>query len=186
MKNYLKTAIVLTLICAVAAILLAVVNSVTAPEIEKYEQSVVLNALNEVSCGYEVNDCTLVNDISGISGYYPLNDLGKTVGYIVDIKAIGYGGEMSLLASFDVNGTVMACKLVSGSETPGVGKKAENPDYMNKFIGTGTQVKPLPTSKKMLSEEDSAAVSGASITFTAISKSLYNASEFVKSLGGNL
>jgi len=45
MKEYLKTSIVLALICAVAAIVLAFLNGVTKPVIIEYENQKTLNAL---------------------------------------------------------------------------------------------------------------------------------------------
>lgn len=180
-RNYLKTALVLAAICAVAAIILAVMNNVTAPVIQNYENQKTLSALEEVSCSMEIGDRIEVGQ--DYVGYrYPLYTNGKVSGQILGLSSNGYGGELVIVASYDNNGVVMAVKLVSDSETPGVGKKAENAGYMDKFIGTGSSTVAVPTSKSMLSEADSMAVSGASITFTGISKALAYGSDFVKSL----
>ncbi len=53
---------------------------------------------------------------------------------------------------------------------------------MDKFIGTGTSTNPIPTTKSMLSEVDSAAVSGATMTFSGISSALKIGSDYIKSL----
>ena len=45
MKQYLKSVVALTLICAVTAVLLAVVNSVTAPIIAEQESAAANEAL---------------------------------------------------------------------------------------------------------------------------------------------
>lgn len=181
MTRYLRTAAVLAAICAVSAVILAVMNMVTAPAIADYENQKTLSALQEVSCSMEIGERTEV-DQDYVSYRYELTSNGKTSGYILGLASNGYGGEMTIVASYDLDGVVMGVKLVSDSETPGVGKKAENPDYMNKFIGTGTSDVPVPTSKSMLSEADSAAVSGASITFTGLSKALAYGSDYVRSL----
>ena len=180
-KYILKTALVLAAICAVAAVILASLNMVTKPKIDEYETQKVLSALEEVSCGMEIGEKRDVNQ-DYVEYLYPLSSGGKAAGYILGLTSIGYGGELTLVASYDLNGVVMAAKLVADEETPGVGKKAENEGYMDKFVGTGTDSTPVPTSKSMLSSEDSAAVSGASITFTGISKALAYGSGFVKSL----
>ncbi len=180
-KYIAKTALVLAAICAVAAIALAALNAVTEPKIEEYETQKVLSALEEVSCGMEIGERQDVNQ--GYVAYmHSLTSGGKQSGYILGLTSIGYGGELTLVASYDMDGVVMAAKLVADEETPGVGKKAENEGYMDKFVGTGTASAPVPTSKSMLSSTDSAAVSGASITFTGISKALAYGSDFVKSL----
>ncbi|MGH4037925.1 MAG: FMN-binding protein [Sphaerochaeta sp.] len=178
MKQYFKTASILAIICAVAALILASLNSVTAPVIVAYDKQQTINALNEVAHGYTLGD--KVTTDSEVSPYYiPLVDEDGTVkGNILELKSNGYGGEIKLVASFDEAGLVLEAKVVSNSETPGLGKKSENSWYMTKFIGKD----PIPTSKNQLSAEDNAAVSGASITFGAIAKALSEGGEYAKTL----
>lgn len=183
MKSYLKVAIVLAGICAVAAILLATVNQITEPVIKEYEEKVVFDALKDVSCSMDIGEEVSVQDNTYISSYYPLTKDNKKTGYILNLKSNGYGGEINIAASFDTQGKILAVKMISNSETPGVGKKSENEGYMDKFIGTGTD-RDIPTKKTMLSDSDLATVSGATITFTGISKSLESGSNFVKEMGG--
>lgn len=183
MKKYLKTALVLTLICAVAALLLALVNQVTEPVINEYEQSVVFDALKSVSCGYDISEINIVEGNESVTEYYELTEGGKTKGYLLSLKGKGYGGELTVVASFDTEGKVMAAKLASNGETPGVGKKAENEGYMDKFVGKGKDIE-IPTKKNMLTEKEAATVSGATMTFTGVSKALTAGSQFVKSFGG--
>ena len=179
--KYVKTALILAAICAVAAVVLSTLNLVTEPAIEKYEDQKVLTALESVSNGMDIGQMKAVDD-GYISYMYPLTKNGKTSGYILGLSSIGYGGELGIIASFDTDGLVMNAILVSDSETPGVGKKAEAKGYMDKFIGTGSDANPVPTSKSMLSDADAAAVSGATITFTGITKALKAGSAFVRSL----
>lgn len=182
MKKFIKTALILGLICAVSSVLLALLNKVTAPKIEEYEKSKVMSALESVSCGYQIGAQTIIIDNEFITDSYTLSDNGKKVGYILQLTSNGYGGKLILSAGYSLNGEILAVKLVSDSETPGVGKKAENEGYMDKFIGKGS-INPVPTSKDMLSESEALTVSGASITFGGISKALSAGSEYVKSLG---
>ena len=179
MKRYIKTAVVLALICAVAAILLAVVNNVTAPYIAKYEEEKETLALKEVANGFEIGEKSSFDD-TYVSYAYPLYSKGELCGYILGLNTRGYGGDIVLLAGYDLNGAVTAVTIVSDSETPGVGKKAHNEGYMDKFIGKGSDKDPLPTSKSTLSETDSVAISGATMTFSGISSALKAGSDFIK------
>lgn len=177
MKGYLKTASILAIICAVAALILSTLNSVTAPVIADYEAQQTINALNAVSHGYEMGE--QVTTDSDISPYYiPLEENGSLKGYIVELSGNGYGGLIRLVASFDTKGELLESKVVSNSETPGLGKKSESDTYMKMYIGHDQ----VPTTKNELSAEDSAAISGASITFGAIGKALFNGSAYVKTL----
>ena len=101
----------------------------------------------------------------------------------MSLKSMGYGGDLIILGNFKTNGEIIDAKLMEDAETPGLGKKAENAEYMNKFKGTGAD-KPVPVKKTMLESSDADAVTGATITFTGVSKALEYGSEFAKKLGG--
>jgi electron transport complex protein RnfG len=177
MKGYLKTASILAIICAVAALILSSLNGVTAPIIADYEEQQTINALDAVSHGYEMGEkYSLESDITPY--YIPLEEEGALKGYILELSGNGYGGLLRLVASYDTDGLLLESKVVSSSETPGLGKKSEKAWYMTKFIGQDK----IPSSKNELSEDDSAAISGASITFFAISKALINGSSYIKTL----
>lgn len=178
MKGYLKTAFVLAAICAVAAIMLGTLNKYTAPVIEAYEKQQVIDSLDAVNYGYEMGEKVFID--SEVSPYYiPLTENGELKGYILELSKNGYGGLITITASYDLNGLVLDAKVVRSSETPGLGKKSDNSWYMKKYIGKD----PIPTMKTQLSSEDVSAISGASITFIAIGKALLNGGEYIKTLG---
>ena len=182
MTRYLKTAIILFLISAICTALCAIVNEITAPLIAGNIESERIAALEDVAAGYSIGAETAVND-GTVNYYIPLSDGDSSAGYIVELLTSGYGGEMTVIASYRIDGSLMEAKLTTNSETPGLGKKAEESWYMEMFKGLGGDT-PLPLSKSDLSADDSAAVSGASITFGGISSALKNGSDYVKSLGG--
>ena len=92
---------------------------------------------------------------------------------------------MAVIASYSTDGTVLGAKLMSNSETPGLGKKAEEEWYMDMFEGKGGS-EPVPTAKSMLPADLSAQVSGATITFTGVSSAIAAGSEYVKGLEGSV
>lgn len=169
---------ILPIICAVSAILLAFVNSITAPKIKEYEEALTKKALQYVAGSYTIKDEVIVDDNNMVSYYYALEDSGKKVGYILGLKSSGYGGELTLVASYDLDGKIMNAKLLADSETPGVGKKAENDGYMDMFIGKDS----IPLKKDSLDSEYVSLVSGATLTFGGISRALNEGSIFVKGL----
>ena len=175
----LKPAIVLCLICAVASVVLAFVNKVTSPAIKAYEEKVVLQAFVDVAGDYELGDRADYDD-RFVNCSYQLVKNNKVSGYVLSLKSNGYGGEMNLVARYDLNGVVKAAKMVSNSETPGIGKRSENPEYMQIFCDKV----PVPTNKNMLDSSETVMVSGASMTFGGVSKALSYGSDFVKKLNG--
>ncbi|MBQ3648086.1 MAG: FMN-binding protein [Spirochaetia bacterium] len=182
MKNVIIIAVKLAVICLVAAFVLALVNGITAPQIAASKAQAELDALSVINKAGTIGE-KVEGDGAGVNYYFPVSDGGKVTNYIMSLKSVGYGGDLILLANFKTNGEVIDAKLMEDAETPGLGKKAESPEYMVKFQGTGGD-KPVPVKKTMLDAKDADAVSGATITFTGVSKALEYGSEFAKKLGG--
>ncbi len=183
MTRYIKTAVTLFLISAVCTLLCAIVNNMTAPVIAMNNENDRVAALSAVSTGLTIGE-EMEGDGGAVGYSIPLtDDSGALAGYILGLTANGYGGAMDIIASYAVDGSVMAAKLTTNSETPGIGKKAENDWYMEMFKGLGAD-SPIPVTKNDLPSEQSALVSGASVTFSGVTSALRAGSDYVKSLGG--
>lgn len=183
MTKNIKYALILLSICAVSAFALALTNSITEPVIMKMDAENRVKALEAVSAGYVIGEQKEVSENAYVQYTIDLAENSKLMGYIVGLKTAGYGGQMTLVASYTLQGEILFAQLLSHNETPGLGKKAEEPSYMDKFKGTGGKT-PVPTKKTMLSASDAQAVSGSSVTFTGIAKAIAGGSEYVKGLGG--
>ncbi len=182
MKQYLKVAFSLFLICAVAASLLAVINAITAPVIAQNSEKETIEAYNAIAAGYTFDlDELKESDTAGVEYTIPLYDGNELAGYIAGLVGNGYGGAFTLVASYSIDGTLLEAKMMGNSETPGLGKKAEESWYMKQFAGLGGD-KPLPESKSDLA--DPSAVSGASVTFNGVNKAIKTGSEMIKQMGG--
>ncbi|MBN2658671.1 MAG: FMN-binding protein [Spirochaetales bacterium] len=200
----------LAIICAVASLVLGVVNIVTEPVIVERKRAEKEVALKELSDGDHVGELQLpansdelhgklsaalaahgviapgedFNEKELITSIYPVDRNGEVFKYILQLDGSGYGGTMVILAVFLKDGTFVKAKLMENNETPGLGKKAEEAAYYNMFLNTGSDAAPLPVSKRALSPADGEAVSGSTITFNGISRALALGSDYVKLLGG--
>lgn len=185
MREFAKVGITLSLIASIAAATLALVNSVTAPRIEAYETQVVQDSLRDVSGGFNLGSTRESEGDPVVTAVYDLTDeTGSRAGYILQMLATGYGGRMTVMASYRLDGEVIDARLLSNSETPGLGKKAEAASYMEKFIGTGSEY-PVPVKKGDLDKSDADSIGGASVTFGGISRAIAYGSDYVKkTLGG--
>ena len=183
MKEVMKIGGKLAAICAVAAITLGIVNAITEPIILAARAERLRLALSELSLGLKIGDFSEVEDDGSIKGYYPLSGSEGVDAYIINIIGSGYAGDMNLLTGISLEGEVLSVVLMEHTETPGLGKEAENPSYMLKFIGTGNS-SIIPSSKTHLNSKDADSITGASITFIGIGKALNEASVFVKKMGG--
>ncbi len=183
MKEVMKIGGKLAAICAVAAIALGIVNAITEPIILAARAERLRLALSELSVGLEIGDFSEVEDDGSVKGYYPLSGAKGIEAYIINVIGAGYAGDMNLLTAISLEGEVLSVVLMEHTETPGLGKEAENPSYMQKFIGTGKD-SIIPSSKTHLNPKDADSITGASITFIGIGKALNEASVLVNKLGG--
>ncbi len=183
MKEVFKTGAKLAVICAVAAISLGIVNAVTDPIIIAARAARLQAALQELSLGLEIGDLVEVDDGSAVTGYYPLKDGGNISAYIIKVTGAGYADDLNLLSAISLKGEILSAVLMENSETPGLGKEAENASYMEMFVGKGDG-SVIPFRKSQLDPKDADSITGASITFIGIGKALNAASEFTVKLGG--
>jgi electron transport complex protein RnfG len=142
-----------------------------------------MRALEAVSNEWTIGEQTEADGVPFVMYSIPLTQESEKRGYIVGLKGSGYGGQLTLVASYTTEGELLFAKMLTNSETPGLGKKSEKEGYMDKFKGTGS-AKAVPTTKNMLGSSDAAAVSGSSVTFMAIGNAIQGGSAYVKTLGG--
>lgn len=183
MNKIVKVGVTLLIISSFAATSLAVVNKITEPKIAEYEAKVLEDALKEVSGEFEVGSQREISSNDTIKALYLLEDNnGEHTGYILQLEGTGYGGPMTLMAGFLTGGEIIDAKLLNNSETPGLGKKAESPSYMQKFVGHGG-LSEMPIKTNMLDKSDADSVSGSTVTFSAVARTIALGSNYVKELG---
>lgn len=183
MNSKLKSIIVLSAICAGAALLLGIVNYVTSPVIAANLAEKERQNLSLILKDGEVGKKTVVEDYPGVGAEYSvLNVKGDVIGVVLTLKGEGYGGTIFILSYYDPEGNLIDARITKHSESPGIGSEAAEPSYMKKFTGKGGVI-PLPRFKGDLSTSEADAVSGASVTFEAVSKILDKGSSYVKEKG---
>jgi electron transport complex protein RnfG len=143
----------LFLICLASALLLGILNSLTAPRILLNREKQEKLALAElISAGTPGNKEKAADDT--IVSYYKVSEGSRVISYVLELNGSGYGGVMKLLANYKPGGELLSAKLMDNKETPGLGKKAESSSYMNKFTGKGGPDQPvIPTSLEELAAQ---------------------------------
>ena len=172
-----------TLICVGAAIVLGLVNAFVAPVIKTRGERDFQMILKSLHPEGTVGAAQKTDKTPFVRAYYPVRDrAGKVVSVIVELQGEGYGGSFILVAAYKINGELLSARMLNNNETAGMGKMAESADYMKIFVRTGAG-KPVPSRKVQLKNEEVRAVSGATVTFIGISRSLERGAEFVRGLG---
>ena len=128
--------IILPLICVIIAAALAFTNSVTSSVIEEREKreqdAARMELLSEGDSFTQVTlDEAQLKELNVVDMYAADNGAG----YVVQTTASGYGGPITVMTGVRSDGTVEKVRVMSSSETPGVGKKTEDESFLNQFAG---------------------------------------------------
>lgn len=104
---------------------------------------------------------------------------GAENGYIIKGSAAGYGGSVIVVVGVDADLKVTGISFPETlPETAGLGQKATEPAFYEQFAGKGTK---LSVKKGGGAGEDEIdAISGATITSTAVTNTVNAATEFVQ------
>lgn len=174
MKMKMPAWIVLTVICVVAAVLLAATNLMTKDVIQenanraKYE---TLTAMMPAAKDFEEQESGII--IGKDAG-------GQVVGYALAAVTQGFGGEVETTVCALPDGTIGGIS-VGGSnfaETAGLGARAKEPEFQAQFAGKSAPV----ALTKDGGEID--ALSGATITSRAVIKGVNQAMEGIAAEAG--
>jgi electron transport complex protein RnfG len=147
MKEISRLALILTLITAVSALLLAMVEKVTREPIAQQRRLVTLSALQAVlppaDNSPDQDTVTLVtgkdskgNDVETI--FYRGRKGGELTG--IAFKAVapdGYSGNVSVMVGIEPDGHVSGLAILQHAETPGLGANIEKASWKDQFKGKG-------------------------------------------------
>lgn len=121
-------------ICAVVALLLGIVNSLTEPVIRKMQEEKTAAAMAQVLAADDYHEKSVSYD--NVSAMYEAVTGGAVVGYVVEVTTNGFGGAINMVVGVDVNGTVTGVSIIKDSETANLGTKVtRNQSVLDRFIG---------------------------------------------------
>ncbi len=132
MKQVAKLGLILALICAMSGLGLAAVYAKTKPVIERRAEEDLLNAALEVIPG--------VSSIEQQEQDGTVYWLGKSgtgaAGAAMQVESQGYGpNPIQMMVGVDSTGKISKVKIVSLSETPGIGSRVNSDAFLSKFSG---------------------------------------------------
>ncbi len=193
-KYLLKLAGILTVICAIVAALLGVVNGVTADRIAELQAQKQQAALQVVFPGAEFTPVDVTDDLVALAGQENAESgleaifAASTGGYAIEVTPTGFNGRLNVIVGIDAEGNVAGISVVSHSETAGIGTEvAKNKPNKNgvgvldQFTGRSAFGGSLFTVNSGSNQVD--AISGATITTKAITRGVNAASLVAEQLG---
>ena len=172
----LKLVLSLTVIAAVCAAVLAIVNNITKARIAENDVRTAKEAAQAV-LPQGVKATTFTSDPADKSlqiciGYA---DEAKTsiVGYAVPGRNDkGYGGTIRLMVGLTPDGKVVTYRKLAANETPGLGAKLEDAAFVQQFTG-----KPAAALQVRKDGGEIDAITGATITSRAVCAAIADAQE---------
>ena len=139
MNESLKLVAILTIICAVAGSLLAVVYVVTAEPIRAAAQKEKGDAIMKVlpACDNQPIEDAVAIDADGTEWtFYLARNADRYVGAAFEVTSSkGYGGDISIMVGVTADGNVQAIEVLAHNETPGLGAWISGDAFRNQFTG---------------------------------------------------
>jgi electron transport complex protein RnfG len=187
-QKIIKLGAVLFIVTAITGLILGVVNEITAEPIRltqaRLKAEALAGALPEAE---EFSEVALSDGADPI-----LKDVqegkggGRTEGYCIIVAPSGYAGPVEVVVGITKTGGLRAIRILSQSETPGLGAKAPLPAFSGQY--DNKEVERLSVVKSAATEADQIqAISGATITSQAVTLGVNTALDYWRNnlKGGN-
>lgn len=177
MKNSRETFTLMAklgVICIIVSGLLAYVNSITAPVISANDQKTFEASMSEVlpnGGSFTEEKISFTPNESGVE----LSSIYKAEngGYVATaVCHEGYGGDITVMVGIKDDMTVNKIKIMSLSETAGLGAKSDTPEFMNQYDGLKSGINVVKNNGGSAADNTISAISGATITSKAVTKAV--------------
>ncbi len=175
----LRVGVILFLITTLAALILAAVNSFTAPVIaanNKKAQDIAMKKVLPAASEFKAVEYT-PEEGSVITGIYS----GQEAGVVVKAAPKGYGGAISMIIGIDNGYKVTGVEIISQSETAGLGAKCIEESFRGQFVGKTENIEVV---KNNASGNQVDAITSATITTKAVTKGVNEAVAQIKEMRG--
>lgn len=170
MNEFVKPTLVLAIICLVITALLSVSHEITQPIIDENERKTAEIARAEV--------LTEADSFEQIEGEFPegvqeVYQAANGTGYTVTVTSKGYSSDpLKVMVGLKEDGTIERIKVLANNETPGLGSKVSNDDFVNQFEGMDSSM------------ENFVAIGGATISSNAMKRAIESAFQVYETVKG--
>lgn len=170
MKNSIKLAVFLAIVCIICAAVLSSLNNVTEPIIAKNEKDKVEAMLKEMVPQANKFEEVKVEKNRDLTDLYIAYEGDKKIASVLQVYASGFQSDIKLLVVVTPEDKFDGFKVIEQAETPGYGDVIElNNQYISQF------------KKKSINDEIDT-VSGSTVTTGAVKKAIEAALEKYKAI----
>ena len=182
MKKTLQLVLSLTLISAVCAAVLAIVNAATKERIANLATLKANAAARAVlpAAVKAIDSRTIPGDAPGVFVGYADDAKTQIAGYAVPgLSKKGYGGAIQLMVGLNPDRTVVTYQVLAAGETPGLGSNLTTPAFIARF-------KDQPAANVKVTKDGGQieALTSATITSRAVCDAVANAAQRIDRMEG--
>lgn len=183
MRNILKLGLFLLIVAGLAGFGIGYVNNITSPLIATQERENKIKSFKEVyPQAQEVKDETdkYVAEKEGsiISEVNTAYVESKPAGVIYTVVPSGYNGKVTTMVGFDIGSKkITAIKVLSHTETPGLGAKASESSFADRFKGKSASNPIGVVKQEPVKDDEVIAITAATITSKAVAAGVNAARE---------
>lgn len=175
LQYYLKIAIPLLLICALIALMMALVNGFTKDRIKSNNLKATQEAISRIYPKFDSSDEIDIDVELPIKAVYRLDEGDVLLGYCVSVQPSGFNGAIEMMVGVNPEGNITGVEIISHTETPGIGAAADDPEYLKNYIGLSGNIS---------FGEGIDALTGATISSKAILSGVNAAVEAINNING--
>lgn len=169
-----KPTLILTAICTVVTLLLAMTNMLTVGKIAENASQKAAESRKKV---LSAQDYRQLDKDGAVYGAYDEN--GALIGVVITTSENGYGGKIEVMTGIASSGEITGVNILSMQETPGLGARGKEDSFLRQYNGHDN-------ANLAVSKDGGGinALSGATITSRAITKAVNKAVDLSKSYLG--
>ncbi len=182
-KEHIQPVVVLTCICLVITLALAVVSGITKPIIEENTRRNADEARMELLptatsfTQYEGDLAVYTPDTVYVTDCY----VASGQGIVVTVNTRSFGGELTEMVGIDADGAITGVKVMSHGDTKGLGTKAHDATYLStQYVGKSE----LAGAENIKSDSSVTAVTGATVSSNGIYQGVCAALMQFEQMGG--
>lgn len=178
-SNLLNMVLCLTCVCLVCSALLAGSNALTEDPIEAAKVAKTNKTIAMVLPEFSGDAKSAVAKVAGTDYQYYV---APGAGYAIISNTTGFGGQLSVMVGITPDGKIHNTKVLSHSETPGLGAKCQSDEtFLAQFKGWD------PAASRLAVTKDGGkvnAITASTITSRAYALAIANAVEVFKTITG--
>ncbi len=188
-REYVYPVVILVVISVVTTALLAITNFVSSPIIAANQAASADATRKELLAeadSFSLVEGDYLTSSDQSAKVTEIYEADNGVGMVLTVVTKSFGGDLTMMVGMDAEGAVTGVKVTDNSDTPGVGSKDTQPDYLAQYDGLTTLTSENVKKETSVTSDGTAFeyITGASVSGTAIHKGVYLALDQFNALGG--